>query len=78
MKGKCKGIRRCIARVAKSSGNVFAEPGLPDYQQELLKAQLTLHIYTILKSSKMKQSEIAKILGVRQPQVSVSMRESWG
>ena len=49
MKGKSKGMRRGIARVAKSSGKVFADLGLPDYQQELLKAQLTLHIYTILK-----------------------------
>jgi predicted XRE-type DNA-binding protein len=78
MKGKSKGMRRGIARVAKSSGKVFADLGLPDYQQELLKAQLTLHIYTILKSSKMKQSEMTKILGVRQSQVSLSMRNRGG
>jgi predicted XRE-type DNA-binding protein len=46
----------------------------PNAEQELLKAQLTLQIYTILKDSGMTQVEIAKILGVQQPQVSLLMR----
>lgn len=46
--------------------------------QELFKAQLTLQIYTILKDSGMTQVEIAKILGVRQPQVSLLMRNRAG
>jgi hypothetical protein len=35
--------------VTEGSGNVFADLGLPNPEQELLKAQLTLQIYTILK-----------------------------
>ena len=50
--------------------------GIPE--QELLKAQLTLQIYTILKDSDMTQVEIAKILGVQQPQVSLLMRNRAG
>jgi predicted XRE-type DNA-binding protein len=65
-------------RVTEGSGNVFADLGLPNPEQELLKAQLTLQIYTILKGSGMTQVEIAKILGVQQPQVSLLMRNRAG
>ncbi len=40
--------------------------------------QLTLQIYTILKHKVMTQVEIAKILGVQQPQVSLLMRNRAG
>src|ERR1700690_2327610 len=78
MKTRAKKRSRPIVRVAEGSGNVFADVGLPNPEQELLKAQLTLQIYTILKGSGMKQVEIAKILGVQQPQVSLLMRNRTG
>jgi predicted XRE-type DNA-binding protein len=78
MKAKAKRTHKRVARVTESSGNVFADLGLPNPEQELLKAQLTLQIYTILKGSGMKQVEIAKILGVQQPQVSLLMRNRAG
>jgi predicted XRE-type DNA-binding protein len=65
-------------RVIESSGNIFADLGLPNPEQELLKARLTLQIHTILKDSGMTQVEIAKILGVQQPQVSLLMRNRAG
>ena len=34
-----------VARVTEGSGNVFADLGLSNPEQELLKAQLTLQIY---------------------------------
>ena len=64
--------------MTEGSGNVFADLGLPNPEQELLKAQLTLQIHTILKGSGMTQAEIAKILGVQQPQVSLLMRNRAG
>jgi predicted XRE-type DNA-binding protein len=67
-----------VACVTEGNGNVFADLGLPNPEQELLKAQLTLQIYGILKESGMTQVEIAKILGVRQPQVSLLMRNRPG
>src|ERR1700730_10112967 len=78
MKTKSKKTRSRIVSVTESSGNVFADLGLPNPEQELLKAQLTLQIYTILKGSGMTQVEIAKILGVHQPQVSLLMRNRTG
>ena len=73
--GKRKGR---ASRVTEGSGNVFADLELPNPEQELLKAQLTLQIYMILKDSGMTQAEIAKILGVQQPQVSLLMRNRAG
>jgi predicted XRE-type DNA-binding protein len=78
MKPKPKETSKRVAYVTDGSGNLFADLGLPNPEQELLKAQLTLQIYTILKDSGMTQVEIAKILGVRQPQVSLLMRNRAG
>jgi predicted XRE-type DNA-binding protein len=78
MKTKARKTRHRVIRVTEGSGNVFADLGLPNPEQELLKAQLTLQIHTILKDSGMTQVEIAKILGVQQPQVSLLMRNRAG
>src|SRR5437588_12686721 len=78
MKSKERKTNKRVAHVTEGSGNVFADLGLPNPQQELLKAHLTLQIYSILKDSGMTQVEIAKILGVQQPQVSLLMRNRAG
>jgi predicted XRE-type DNA-binding protein len=78
MNTKARKTRKRIARLTEGSGNVFADLGLPNPEQELLKAHLTLQIYSILKDSGMTQVEIAKILGVQQPQVSLLMRNRAG
>jgi predicted XRE-type DNA-binding protein len=75
---KSKKPRNRSARVTEGSGNVFADIGLPNSEQELIKAQLTLQIYSILKDSGMTQVEIGKILGVAQPQVSLLLRNRSG
>jgi predicted XRE-type DNA-binding protein len=75
---KKRRTRRRVVRVTEGSGNVFADLGLTNPEQELLKAQLTLQIHTILKDSGMTQVEIAKILRVQQPQVSLLMRNRAG
>jgi hypothetical protein len=49
MQAKAKKGTQRVARVTEGSGNVFADLGLPNPEQELLIAQLTLQIYTILK-----------------------------
>lgn len=78
VKEKTKKGRGRVSRVNQGRGNVFADLGLPNPERELLKAQLTLQIYTILKDSGMTQVEIAKVLGVQQPQVSLLMRNRAG
>jgi predicted XRE-type DNA-binding protein len=53
-----------------SSGNVFADLGLPHSAQELVKAKLTVQIYQILRDRKLTQTEAARLLGTTQAQVS--------
>ena len=62
----------------KSSGNVFADLGLPHPEQELLKARLTLQIYRIIKARHVTQAQAGEILGIKQPQVSLLMRNRSG
>jgi predicted XRE-type DNA-binding protein len=57
-----------------SSGNVFADLGLRNPKQELLKAKLTVEIYRLLKKRGLTQHEGAKLLGTTQAQVSALMR----
>jgi predicted XRE-type DNA-binding protein len=59
--------------ITESSGNVFADLGLPNPEQELMKAELTLQIYRIIKQLGMTQAEAAKALGIKQPHVSLLM-----
>ena len=64
--------------VEESGGNVFADLGLPDPEQELLKADLTLQIYQIIKERGWTQAAAGKVLGIKQPSVSLLMRNRSG
>jgi predicted XRE-type DNA-binding protein len=57
-----------------SSGNVFADLGLPNSEQELLKAKLTVQIYKLIKEQNLTQTKAAELLGTTQAQVSALMR----
>jgi len=60
------------------SGNVFADLGFENAEQELLKAHLTLQIYRIVKARKLTQASAAELLGIKQPHVSLLMRNRAG
>jgi len=64
--------------VTAGTGNVFADLGLPDADQELIKARLTLQIYRIIKDRGLNQTEAGKILGIPQPHVSALARNRSG
>ena len=63
---------------ARYGGNVFAHLGLPKQEQELLKAQLTLNIYRIIKARGLTQAQAGVVLGIKQPHVSLLMRNRTG
>jgi predicted XRE-type DNA-binding protein len=65
-------------KAERGSGNIFADIGLPHPEQELLKARLTLEIYKIIRQRELTQAEAAKILGIKQPHVSLLMRNRAG
>lgn len=58
----------------RSSGNVFADLGFRDSEQELLKAKLMLEIFRLIEERGLTQEKAAKVLGTTQPQVSALMR----
>ena len=58
----------------KSSGNIFADIGLPNSEQELLKAKLTVQIYRLIRERELTQSKAAELLGTTQSQLSALMR----
>lgn len=56
--------------VTASSGNVFADMGLPEAEEELTKAQLASHIRQAIKRRRLTQAAAAALMGVDQPKVS--------
>ena len=57
-------------KVTAGSGNVFADLGFANPEEELLKAKLVREIRGILKRRKLTQTKAAVILGLKQPDVS--------
>ena len=62
--------------MTEGSGNVFADLGLPNADQEQTKARLTLG--RIIKDRGLTQVEAAKVLGIQQPHVSALIRNRAG
>ena len=60
--------------VTEGSGNVFADLGFANPEQELLKAKLVFLIADTIKERGLTQVEAGKILGIKQPHVSSLMR----
>lgn len=56
------------------SDNVFADIGLPNAGEHLVKAQLVVKIDRLMKERGLKQSAAAALFGVRQPDVSKMLR----
>ena len=56
--------------VTASSGNAFADMGLPEAEEELTKAQLGSHIRQVIKRQRLTQVAAAAMMGIDQPKVS--------
>ncbi len=70
--------KKANPRATDGTGNVFADLGLPNPEQELVKAGLTLQIHRLIQQRGLTQTEAAALLGVKQPQVSLLMRNRSG
>ncbi len=62
--------RAVESKVTLSSGNVFADLGFAEPEEELAKAQLATHIRQVLKRRRLTQTAAAKLMGIDQPKVS--------
>jgi predicted XRE-type DNA-binding protein len=62
--------KRIPEQVVRSSGNVFADMGLPDAAELDTKARLGAALNVIVKRKRLTQAEVATALSINQPKVS--------
>ena len=62
--------RRKPIEFEEGSGNIFADLGLEDAGKLYTRAQIGVHVFNILKDKKLKQRQIAEVLGIARPDVS--------
>ena len=55
-------------------GNVYADIGVSDAEEMLLKAQLASRIAGMIQNKGLTQSQSAKLLGIPQPKLSLMLR----
>lgn len=56
------------------SDNIFADIGLPNAEEHLVKAKLVMKIDALMRADGLKQVEAAHLFGVKQPDVSKMLR----
>ena len=56
--------------VEESSGNVFADIGLPKPEERLAKADLAIRIAETIRARRLTQTRAARILKIDQPKIS--------
>ena len=61
-------------QVERSSGNVFADLGLPNPEEHLVKAALALTIARTIRERGLTQEQAGDVLGLAQPKVSDLVR----
>jgi predicted XRE-type DNA-binding protein len=64
--------KRVYAR--KSSSNIFADLGLPDAEERLLKSGLVLELSRLVKERDLTQVKAARLVGTSQPDLSRLLR----
>ncbi len=57
-------------KVTESSGNVFADMGLAEPEEELTKAQLASHIREVIRRQRLTPVAAEARMGIDQPKVS--------
>jgi len=58
----------------ESSGNVFADLGLPDSEERMLKAAIVIELRRLIKERELTQVKAAKLVGISQPDLSHLLR----
>ena len=62
------------SRVIESSGNVFADLGLPEPEMALAKAKQAIAIAQAIATQQLTQEDAGRITGLDQPRISDIMR----
>ena len=66
-------LKRKALEEESSSGNVFADLGLPDADEHLIKAGLVIKIDRIIRQRALTQAAAAQLIGIDQPKVSAML-----
>ncbi len=67
-------MRKRTVAAERSSGNVFADLGLPNAEDRLAKAELARKVSEIIVARRLTQVEAAELLGIDQPKISALVR----
>jgi predicted XRE-type DNA-binding protein len=67
-------MRKHKIEVHEGSGNVFADLGLPNAEERLLKANIVVELRRLIKERELTQVKAAKLVGVSQPDLSHLLR----
>lgn len=63
-----------MSKIESGSTNVYADLGMADAEEMLIKAQLATKIGDIIKRRKLTQVQAAQLLGITQPKLSGLLR----
>ncbi len=63
-----------MSKIESGSTNVYADLGMADAEEMLVKAQLATKIGDIIKRRKLTQVQAAQLLGITQPKLSGLLR----
>lgn len=63
-----------MSEIERGSTNVYADLGMPNAEEMLVKAQLATKIGAIIRRRKLTQVEAAQLLGIPQPKLSNMLR----
>jgi predicted XRE-type DNA-binding protein len=63
-----------LPKFEKSSGNIFADLGLENADELLLKAEIVVEIARLMKLKKLTQAKAAALTGTAQPDLSNLLR----
>jgi predicted XRE-type DNA-binding protein len=61
-------------KIEVGSGNIFADLGLPDAEEMLLKSTIVIELRHLIKQRKLTQTAAAKLIGVGQADLSKILR----
>ena len=67
-------MRKQKVEAYEGSGNIFADLGLPNPEERLLKANIVAELHRLIKARGLTQVKAAKLLGITQPDLSHLLR----
>src|SRR6266705_5570704 len=61
-------------KIYESIGNVFADLGMSNPEERLLKANIVAELHRLIKQRELTQVKAAKLIGIHQPDLSLLLR----